>query len=127
MTHGCKDCWPDSTDAAWKARSDLTHEAELIDESHFHVMILKCDRCGQRYLSAFAETVDWADGEDPQYWSLLPITDAEAGKLGEQRESTTEGEFLAPGPERRCLRRDFPKGSEPRAYWVSGMLIGPHD
>lgn len=62
---GCKRCWPPSAGAAWKARGALTHVAELIDESHFHVMILACPRCTQRFVSVFTETVDWADGDDP--------------------------------------------------------------
>ena len=88
-------------------------------------MILTCDRCSQRFVSVFAETVDWVDGEDP--WSLVPVTEAEAARLIAQADSTTENELLALGPERRCLRRDNPKGAEPRAYWVTGMRIGPHD
>ena len=99
---------------------------ELIDESHFHVMILACAHCAQRFVSIFAETIDWADGEDPQYWTLLPITGAEAADLTEQRNLLTESELYAL-PGRRCLRRDYPKAAAPRTFWAEGVIIGPHD
>ena len=124
---GCERCWPPDADAAWEARRTLACVAELIDESHFHVMILACAECAQRFVSAFSETVDWVDSEDPQYWTLLPITDAEAFDLVQERHSLTETQLWRLGPDRRCLRRDFPKGGEPHSYWSPGMYIGPHD
>jgi hypothetical protein len=125
---GCERCWPPVADAAWEARSASACVEELIDESHFHVMILACAGCNQRFVSVFAETVDWADSEDPQYWTLLPVTEAEALDLVEQGDSLTETKLRSVGSGRRCLRRDFPKGAEaPRSYWLTGMSIGPHD
>ena len=41
-------------------------------------MVLQCRRCDQRFLSVFTETIDWQDGEDPQQWAVLPITNEEA-------------------------------------------------
>jgi hypothetical protein len=52
---GCASCWPPTAADAWEARSTLTHVAELIDESHFHVMILACPRCSQNFVSVFTE------------------------------------------------------------------------
>ena len=124
---GCERCWPATPDAGWEARAGLSHVEELIDESHFHVMILACPGCAQRFVSVFTETIDWSDGEDPQYWSLLPITEAEAVDLSRQRSSLTEAELNALGPGRRCLRRDYPKAAEPRSFWGSGISVGPHD
>ncbi len=124
---GCEHCWPPSAAAAWEARSLLTREAELIDELHFQVMILTCHNCTQRFLSVFTEMVDWADGDDSQYWKLLPVTEAEVADLLQQRESLTEVKLEALGPGRRCLWRDFPKGSEPRVFRGSGMFIDQHD
>src|SRR5688500_15997153 len=89
---GCTRCWPASADDAWAARKTTPCEAELIDESHLHVMILACPACEQRFASVFTETVDWVDGEDPQYWVVLPITAAEAADLAERRASLTEGD-----------------------------------
>ena len=125
---GCKHCWPSSASAAWEARRKLTRETELIDETHFHVMILACQNCAQRFISIFTETVDWAGGEDPQCWTLLPITEAEVADLVRQRGSLTEDKLWMLGPGRRCLWRDFPKGAlEPQVFWKSGMFFGPHD
>ena len=94
---------------------------EDIDESHFHVMIQFCRNCSQRFVSVFTETVDWVDGDDPQYWTVLPITTEEAAQLVERRASLTEGEVRALGSGRRCLQRDYPKGER------SGVSVGRHD
>ena len=108
---------------AWGgARSALGVASELIDESHFHVMILACPRCSQRFLSVFTETIDWADGEDPQYWTLLPVTEAEAAGVFGQRESLTETMIETLGPGRRCLRRAHPKRARPTADLGRGYV-----
>lgn len=126
-TFGCERCWPSTADVAWAARGALVREVELIDESHFHVMILACLNCSQRFLSVFTETIDWADGEDPQYWTLLPITETEAADLAQQPGSLTEAVFEALGPKRRCLRHDSPKARAPSSYWRTGVTVGFHD
>jgi len=124
---GCDHCWPATPDAAWEARRALACEAELIDESHFHVMILMCGSCNQRFISVFTETIDWVDSEDPQYWSLMPITRPEAADLVGSQDSITEAELIALGPGRRCLRHDHPKDTPARSFWETGMNVGPHD
>lgn len=124
---GCVECWPSAADAAWEARRALRVVEELIDESHFHVMILSCGRCGQRFLSIFTEMIDWADGDDPQYWTLLPITEAEAGELAGQGESLSDAQLGKVGPGRRCLRRNCPKGAAAETVWGSGVWVGRHD
>ena len=105
----------------------MTREAELIDESHYHVMILACSRCTQRFVSVFTESVDWEDGDDPQYWILVPITGVEAADLVQARVSPTDAHLSALGPDRRALRRDHPKGAAARTFWGTGLHIGPHD
>jgi hypothetical protein len=124
---GCERCWPATADAATEARRTLVHEAELIEESHFHVMILACPSCAQRYVSVFTETIDWEDGEDPQYWTTLPLTPAETADLVRRADSITEATLDALGPGRRSLQRDHPKGAEARSYWRTGIMVGPHD
>ena len=124
---GCERCWPASPDAAWQARSALARVAELIDESHFHAMVLACDVCAQQFASVFAETVDWVDGQDPQYWTLLPLTGAEASRLTREGTTSNEAQLNALGPGRRSLRRDHPKSAPPRTYWDTGIVVGPHD
>jgi hypothetical protein len=124
---GCEWCWPPSADAAWEARSALVRTGELIDESHFHVMILDCRRCSQRFLSVFTEAIDWEAGDDPQYWTLLPLTKADASDVLNQPQPLTEPKLEALGPQRRCLRRAHPKGANPTTSWGSGIIVGPHD
>ncbi|MCA1850517.1 MAG: hypothetical protein LC672_05595 [Acidobacteria bacterium] len=124
---GCDLCWPADAGAAWGARGGLTRLKELIDESHFSVAILACPRCSQRYVSIFAEMIDWEDGNDPQYWTLLPISEAEAEGLIRQETSLSEVSLNALGRGRRSLRRDHPKAGPPLVFWGSGVLVGPHD
>src|SRR5579862_2189069 len=103
---GCLCCWPPSAEAAERARLTLTTQVELIDESHFHVTIRACPRCSQRFVSIFTETIDWADGDDPQYISMLPITPDEAAGLIRQNGDLTETMLNALGPHRRSLHYD---------------------
>lgn len=124
---GCQVCWPTDADAAWRARDGLTRQKELIDESHFIVAILVCPICDQRYVSIFTELIDWEHGEDPQYWRLMPITEAEAEGLIQQETSLNEESLNALGPRRRGLRRDHPKVGSPQVFWGRGILVGPHD
>lgn len=127
MSFGCARCWPEDAALAWEARWALKAIAGLIDESHFIVTLLVCPECTQRFVSIFAETVDWADGEDPQYRTVAPVTESEAAGLVEAGSALSEAQLTALGPDRRSLQRDFPKGGEPRAYWSTGVRIGPHD
>jgi hypothetical protein len=124
---GCERCWPSTADAAWEARDELTRGQELIEESHFHVMILVCARCNQRFVSVFTEMIDWKDGDDPQYWTLMPITETEADDLVRRRDSLTESSLEALGRDRRSMRHDYPEAGARRTYWATGISVGPHD
>ena len=124
---GCEHCWPDAADSAWEARGKLTRVAEIIDESHYHVMILACFHCTQRFVSVFTEEIDWESGDDPQYWTLLPITGAEAAELVQERVSPTDANLNALGPDRRSLRRDHRKGVAPGTFWGVGVRVGRRD
>jgi hypothetical protein len=124
---GCERCWPEDPEAAWAARRGLTCEAELVDESHFHVLILACGVCGQRFVSVFTETIDWTGGNDPQYSTVLPLTREEAGALAQGGESGIETRLNALGSGRRSLMHDFPRDGPARTEWGAGMLVGPHD
>ena len=123
---GCEDCWPADADAAWRARNSLRHSEELIDESHFHVVLLACPQCNQRFISVFTETIDWIDGDDPQYWTLLPVTEPEADRLVQQRNTLNETKLNALGPGRRSLWRNHPKAVPARVLWGTGIFVGPH-
>ena len=75
----------------------------------------------------FAETVDWADSEDPQSWTVLPITKAEEAELVHRAEARMEASLRALGPGRRSLRANHPKASPQAIFWGTGLVIGPHD
>jgi hypothetical protein len=124
---GCSHCWPDAADEAVIASRSLDFAISLIDESHYIVSIKRCRDCGQRYLCIFTERIDWIDGEDPQYRTRLPITADETDTLVDLGEALSGDALNALGAGRRSLCDDFPKGSPRRAFWSTGLFIGPHD
>ena len=124
---GCDKCLPEAVDAAWEAARNLPTESQLIDESHCRVSIHCCLACSQRYLRLFTEMIDWADGEDSMYWTIIPITDPEAAEIVRRGETLDASTINAVGTGRRSLRRDYPKGDSPHVYWGHGIYVGPHD
>jgi hypothetical protein len=124
---GCRKCQPDSAEEAAETARGFEFVKRLIDESHYIVSILRCPHCAQAYLSVFTETIDWTDGEDPQYRTLLPIEAQEQEALVREGEDLRESTLNALGRERRSLRIDFPKGAPKRMFWGLGLFVGPHD
>jgi hypothetical protein len=122
---GCEGCCPVDADAAWQARSTLVVAFDLIDESHFHVMILKCPHCSQHFLSVFTETIDWQGGDDSQYSTLLPLLAAEVATLTQDGQILLESTFTALGIDRKHLKHDHPKGMRATSYWVEAPSVGP--
>lgn len=124
---GCPHCWASAPDAAWTAVRALPVEAELIDESHYHVTIRRCPHCLQCFLSVFTELIDWVDGDDPQHSAVLPVTHAEAAKLAGREAPVTEARIDEIGRGRQSLRHDSPKSGPARTYWATGFAVGLHD
>jgi hypothetical protein len=89
-------------------------------------MVLACQACEQHFISVFTETIDWADGDDPQYWQLHPITRGEWKQLCEGREPD-RSVLESLGPARRCLHLAHPKGGPKKVFWSKGLMIGYHD
>jgi len=78
----------------------------LVYESHWWRYLLKCRECGQRYFFEFYEEIDWAQGNDPQYSTLLPVeTDEEIETL----KRTSPFELLKYHPR---LQHDFPRDAK---------------
>lgn len=125
-TRGCSTCWPSSADAAWETFHSLETDIELVDESHLMIKIRSCRKCAQQFLSVFTETIDWEDGEDPQYWAVIPLTPAEVEQFA-SKSGIDEATLVALPGTRQSLRHDSPKGDGPRSYWSIGIAIGPHD
>ena len=126
QTFGCETCWPESADAAWVAFDNYVILTRLVDESHYKISLRQCPACGQRFVYVFTETVDWIDGEDPQYRTVMPLTEQEAAEL-EDCTQHLEGMLQSLAPERRSLKIDFPKGDDMTKYWGRGIRIGSHD
>jgi len=125
-TYGCTECWPDSAGAAWEARRQLERRRELIDESHFHVMILACSSCEQAFLSVFTEVIDYG-GDDSQGWILVPLTTEEERSLIGLPEDAIESAIYAVGEDRRSLWKIHPRGMTASCSWGRGVLQLPHD
>ena len=65
--------------------------------------------CSQRYLKVTTETIDWKDGEDPIFRTIIPVDDEERASLIANSPSKTSvldaispGE--APGPRIACSK-----------------------
>lgn len=126
-TFGCVACWPADADTAWSNLTAMKVEVDLLAESHFMVKLRGCRQCAQRFLTVFAETIDWDDGRDPQFWTVLPVTAAEAESLI-AGEGSDAGANLGPRAlQRRSLCHDAPKAGPARSYWSLGIVPRPHD
>jgi hypothetical protein len=49
------------------------------DTSHLSRSLYKCRECGQLYFHEWYEWVDWDEGHDIQYSTLLPVRSVEQG------------------------------------------------
>ncbi len=86
----------------------------FVKESHWWRYLLKCRECGQLYFYEFLEDVDWADSDDPQYCTWIPVeTDEEVERL----KAAAELDMRMFKP-RLC--DDRPKGEQRKVYWVTG-------
>jgi hypothetical protein len=124
--YGCEECWSSEAAEAWRAVRSIPIQAHLIDESHYIVSIRLCPSCSQHYLQVTTETVDWKDGEDPIYRTIIPIDDAERTELTSSKRldaNVIEGV----GVGRQSLKFDWPKNQEPSTYWSTGVRVGLHD
>lgn len=122
---GCDACWPESAGIAWKAQQGLASECVLIDESHFIVKIRRCPICAQRFVSVFTERIDWLGGDDPQAWTVLPISQAEAQLL--LFSERIEASLADLAPDRRALCRLYPTERGENTFWSVGIFVGLHD
>ena len=123
---GCGICWPSSPESAWEAVSQLSITEFLIDEPHFIVSRRHCPACQQAFVSVMTETIDWMDGEDPQYRTVMPLLEQEANDLA-GTSNDIESKLRTLAPQRRSLKMDFPKGEPQKMYWSHGISVGVHD
>lgn len=83
------------------------------EDGHFSRRLVKCKECGQLYFKEFYEWIDYENGNDPQYTTLIPVeTDEDIERL---RKTNVFGLLQF----RPCLRSDFPSTTDvPKVYWL---------
>jgi hypothetical protein len=123
---GCHACLPFDAAAAYDAFTTFTIHKRLVDQSHFMINIRCCCQCKQNFICIFTETIDWVDGEDPQYRTIMPITVEEASHLAHAG-ITLERTLAVFAPNRVSLSHDFPKGASASSHWSKGIYIRMHD
>src|SRR5262245_25047938 len=105
---GCQSCFGGNAKAASERQDKLPQSAHIVRESHFSITIRRCPSCGQRFVRVFCETIDWVNGNDPQEWHTIPVTDAEAEALIAAGENGAERAIEKLTPPRRILVHSFP-------------------
>jgi len=122
--YGCPECWPADAHSAWAATCRLPFEAEVVDAAHFHLRIHVCRVCSQKFLKSFYEEIDWEDGDDPQFFAVVPITPAEEDVIFARGDG--DGDFLSVGKDRHVVRKDCPKGDPDGVIrWSFGFRLRP--
>jgi hypothetical protein len=102
---------PELADGVMKENFELLET--IVHESHWWRYLLKCRECGQRYFFEFYEEIDWEEGNDPQYSTLIAVeTDEEIETL----KRASPFELLEFSPR---LVRSFPgSAKKPTTGWV---------
>jgi hypothetical protein len=120
-------CFPDDLALAREHLRHMTHEATWLADSHRGVRLQRCG-CGQLYLYAFYELVDWAEGDDSQATVAYPLTPDEAARFSPER-PPSDADLLALPP-RRQLIWSRPRGDTTPGLvqWVDrAIVVFPHD
>jgi len=117
---GCPNCFGDDPEAAHEHGLDTV--SRLIDDSHFIVSLRRCPDCRQDFVTIFTEFVDWADGDDPQYRDIMPLTPEEAVTLAAMGEQVDLDWLERIGRDRWRLCMNYPKGGKKRCLWAEGGL-----
>ncbi len=126
----CRECRCQNEDVkvAQQALLNCDQVGSMVGDSHFSAGIIKCEACGQQFLSVFAELIDWDDGDDSQASLWLPVFSAEARKLLQTEGLATERLIMEMKMQRRYLVNAKSKGNEAYATWYEGpFFVPPHD
>jgi hypothetical protein len=121
---GCRACIPEEPASATALQ--LEEDARLVDEAHFMVKIRSCRQCGQEFLWVFEEQIDRVSGDDPQCWSVLPISPEEAEAMIATGDALDLDAVSRLGMRRRFLRDDSPALGPRTCGYVYGPLIRSH-
>jgi hypothetical protein len=109
---------------SWK---NLAVLRRIVDESHFIVNLRRCGGCGQRFVSVFCESTNWANGDDLHDDLLVPVSEAEAEALV-AAEHGVEAAVRRLSPRRHLVSRWPRPAGEPDVRYVTGTIYtAPHD
>jgi hypothetical protein len=121
---GCDRCYSEDAPPPWPSHAKLFEPVTtLVDESHYGVSIACCRACGQRFVRVFTEFISLGDGDDAQYWTLLPVDDAEADTIvamGQRPDLKFIGSL---GQNRRWLQSDYPSSGGAQIGWRTGTAV----
>jgi hypothetical protein len=82
---------------------------------------VRCRDCSQAFIRIFTEFIDWSGGDDPQYITIMPVTEAEAAAFTDGSLSPLQAGKL--GTDRRHLIYDTPSGKPWRIAWATGPFL----
>jgi hypothetical protein len=122
MTFGCEQCYGEDASAVMEwCIKNLETVRRVVTDSHFGVSVRVCPGCEQRFVAIFTEFVDWAGGDDAQYFDIVPVTPVEVAWIEQAgRSLTTELGRLGHG--RKHVASDWPTGGSKRVYWKHGVF-----
>jgi hypothetical protein len=119
---GCGACSGADAEAAWRHfLGSVDSAAPIVDDPHFIVRIVRCRACSQAFIRIFTEFIDWSGGDDPQYVTIMPVTDAEAAAFTNGSLPVFQAGEL--GTDRHHLRSDWPSGQARRVTWATGPFL----
>ena len=82
-----------------------------VKDEHFWQYLLKCRKCGQQYVMEFRESIDWVNGNDPQFTLYVPVSD----EIDADYVLSAGLQSVSPR-----LHDDFPSDAEDHLiYWVA--------
>jgi len=120
---GCELCCGEDAAAAMEYYfRQMKPVKRLIDRSHFSVSIRMCPNCEQQFVSTFTEFVDWQNGEDAQYFTVVPATQDEVAKFMAEDASFDFRDIGLLGVNRRRLTSDWPTGGDKVISWKTGVF-----
>lgn len=120
---GCEKCFGATAETFWAGWRNFNEIARLVDDPHDIIRIKACSNCGQRYVAVTTEFIDWEDGEDPIYRSVVPLTLEESERLLSQGEDVDVRLIESLAKTRRYLQTSWPKEEKQESvYWSQGNL-----
>jgi hypothetical protein len=122
MNFGCEQCYGEDaqTVLAWCA-SNLRIVKRIVTDSHFGVSVRVCPHCEQLFIAIFTEFVDWAGGDDAQYFDIVPVIPVELAKI-EQADRTLTKDLSNLGIGRKHVASSHPTGEPREVFWKHGWF-----